>query len=287
MKIAIIPNLSRLNAKNVTKDICKWLSVYETEYAFLSADKELEDSIPNATFMEFEDLIMWCDAVISVGGDGSMLAAAKSIVDYMKPILCINAGRLAFMAGLEADELPLLKNLIDGNFTEDHRMILEVCVYRDDEEIYTNHVINDVVVARGIDMRMCDIDLNCNGKFIMSYHADGIIVSTPTGSSAYTLSAGGPIINPALNAIVVTPICPHSLLNRPIVFESEDYLTLTMSEKATYTDLLLSVDGEPSIELQKGDVIKIYKSLRYANFIRIKSDNFFEIMKKKMSSAEG
>lgn len=286
MKVAILPNLSRLNARAVTKDICKWLSVYEAEYAFRPLDEELKEEIPKCQFMEFDQLIMWCDVVISVGGDGSMLAAAKSIVDYKKPILCINAGRLAFMAGLEPDELPLLKKLIDGDYQEDHRMLLEVSVYRDGEEIYTNHVINDVVVARGIDMRMTDLELECNGRSIMSYHADGIIVSTPTGSSAYTLSAGGPIINPAMEGIVVTPICAHSLLNRPIVFDSNDYITLSCADYATYTDLLLSVDGEPSIELKKDDVVKIYKSLRYANFIRIKSDNFFEILKKKMSGTE-
>ncbi len=286
MKVAIIPNLTRKNALAVTKEICQWLTVYGAEFAFRTFDRNLANEIPNIRFMEFPELVVWCDAVISVGGDGTMLTCAKSIVDYKKPVLCINAGRLAFMAGLESDELSLLKKLIDGEYTEDHRMLLEVSVYRDGEEVYSNHVINDVVVARGIEMRMCDLDLACDGRHIASYHADGIIVSTPTGSSAYTFSAGGPIIDPQLEGIVVTPISAHSVFSRPIVFNPNNRLTLTSGEEARYTDLLLSVDGEPSVELKKGDIIKVYKSLRYANFIRIKHENFFEILKKKMSKTE-
>ena len=203
MKIALLPNLTRDRAQEVTIDICKWLDEYGAEYACLDGYKKPFESVENMKYMFFTDLISWCDVVISVGGDGSMLNAAKNTVDYEKPILCINAGRLAFMAGLESNELSLLKELIDGNYYIDKRMLLDVKVIRDGIVINQDHCINDVVLARGATLKITDIDIDCDGKRINTYRADGIIVATPTGSSAYSLSAGGPVINPSIEAIVI------------------------------------------------------------------------------------
>lgn len=287
MKIALLPNLTRDRAQEVTIDICKWLDEYGAEYACLDGYKKPFESVENMKYMFFTDLISWCDVVISVGGDGSMLNAAKNTVDYEKPILCINAGRLAFMAGLESNELSLLKELIDGNYYIDKRMLLDVKVIRDGIVINQDHCINDVVLARGATLKITDIDIDCDGKRINTYRADGIIVATPTGSSAYSLSAGGPVINPSIEAIVVTPICPQSLFARSIVFSAENKIDIYSDKAAKNSDLYLALDGEKSQNIGAGDVISITKSEKYAKFIRIKNEAFFEILNKKLAGREG
>lgn len=285
MKVALLPNLTRERAPEVTADICSWLDKYGAEFATLEND--ILTNVPNLKIMKEQDLVHWCDVVITVGGDGSMLLAAKKTVEEQKPVLCINAGRLAFMAGLESNELELLKDLINGNYRWDKRMLLDVTLERDECVLYKDRAINDVVVARGNQMKMTDLVVNCNDRKIIKYHADGIIVATPTGSSGYSLSAGGPVINPVIEAIVVTPICAHSLFNRSIVFDSSDKITLFCDENTSYYDLYLSVDGESTIHVTKGDIITIRKSDLYANFIRIKNDSFFEILNHKLAGMEG
>lgn len=286
MKVAILPNLTREKAAKVTEDICMWLTVYNTEFACEEAVHAKLSNIRGLKSMPFNSLIEWCDTVITVGGDGSMLHAAKNIVDYEKPILCINAGHLAFMAGLESDELNLLKNLIDGDYHLDKRMLLDCTLIRNGKAFYKNHVINDAVVARGTSMKMPNMLVHCDGRLIGKYRSDGLIVATPTGSSAYSLAAGGPVIDPSIDAIVVTPICPHSLFSRSVVFASSDKIQLTWNPEYPFADPILSVDGEGSLPLEEGDIVSIEKSDKYANFIRIKKDNFYEILQHKLAGTE-
>lgn len=283
MKIALLPNLTREKAQEITVDICGWLEKYGAEYACTDRYRKRLSSVKKMRFMFFTELIEWCDIVISIGGDGSMLNAAKNTVDYGKPILCINAGRIAFMAGLESNELSLLKMLIDGNYNIDKRMLLDVKVIRNGIVISEDSCINDVVLARGAMLKITDINVDCDGKRINTYRADGIIVATPTGSSAYSLSAGGPIINPSIEAIVVTPICAQSLFARSIVFSAENKIEIYSSKNSSNTDLYLAFDGERSQTVGVGDIISIKKSEKYAKFIRIKNDEFFEIFDKKLT----
>lgn len=286
MKIALLPNITREKTNEVTTNICMWLDKYGAEYACLDGYKKEFSHVANMKYMFFSDLIEWCDVVISIGGDGSMLNAANNTVDYDKPILCINAGRLAFMAGLESNELELLKKLIDGEYTIDKRMLLDVKVIRNGIEVSRNHCINDVVLARGATLKITDIDIDCDGKRINTYRADGIIVATPTGSSAYSLSAGGPVINPSIEAIVVTPICAQSLFARSIVFSANNRIDVYCDKKTTNSDLYLAFDGEKAQNVGTGDIISITKSDKYASFIRIKNDEFFEILNKKLAGGE-
>ena len=282
MKIALLPNLTREKSLPVTCEICEWLDKYGAEFACL--DKVVDNffDVKNMQHFDFDTLINWCDVIISVGGDGSVLNAAKQTVDYKKPILCINAGRLAFMAGLESNELELLKNLIDGDYMIDKRMLLDVTVIRDDKVIMSDSCINDVVLARGEKLRITDIDVDCDGKRSSTYRADGVIVATPTGSSAYSLSAGGPIINPSMEAIVVTPICPQTLFSRSTVFSADNVITLSIGEKSSNSELVLSLDGGDAFGIKLGDKIEIKKSEKVSEFIRIKNEAFFEILNSKL-----
>ena len=161
-------------------------------------------------------------------------------------------------------------------------MLLDVTVKREGSEIMTDSVINDVVLARGSLMKITDINVDCDGKRSNTYRADGVIVATPTGSSAYSLSAGGPVINPSMEAIVVTPICPQTLFSRSTVFSSENRIELHCDPNASNKELYLSLDGGPTIEFGPNDVIEVTKSDTVADFIRIKNDAFFEILNKKL-----
>ena len=272
MKIALLPNLTRDTGGMITKDICDWLRKYGAEYACQEEDRSVFESVPEMDVLPFEDLIPWCDAIITVGGDGSMLRAAKMTVSYGKPLLCIGAGRLAFMAGLERDELHLLKALIDGDYWLDPRMLLTVR--------------NDVVVCRGSKVKIIDLDVFCDDRLINTYRADGVVVSTPTGSSAYCLAAGGPVLNPSMQGTVVTPICPQSLFARSIVFSADNKLSIAISPDSRCKDVVLSLDGGDSIKVMEGDTISIERSEYDAKFIRIKTDPFFEILNNKLAGTE-
>ncbi|MDR0314870.1 MAG: NAD(+)/NADH kinase [Oscillospiraceae bacterium] len=283
MKIAIIPNLTREKAAEITVNISKELDLLNVQYCLPQMGNSPFDSLKNVQYMYMADMLQWCDVVIAVGGDGSFLNAAKKAVCYNKPILCINAGRLAFMAGLESNELILLKSIINGEYKMDRRMMLDVKIQREDEIIYDDFCINDVVISRGSKLRMTDINVDCDGKRINTYRGDGIIVATPTGSTAYSLTAGGPVMNPSIESMVMTPICTQSLFARSIVFDSKNIISMYANNDSRNSDLFLSLDGDESINIAKGEKIFVKKSDRYADFIRLKTDEFFDVLHTKLA----
>lgn len=286
MKIALLPNLTRDTDGQITKEICSWLRQYGAEYACQEEDRSVFGDVPDMKSFAFEELVPWCNAIITVGGDGSMLRAAKSTVQYGKPILCINAGRLAFMAGLERNELELLKSLIDGDYRTESRMLLNVKLLRGGRVLKEENIINDVAVCRGSKVKIIDLDVSCDGRLINTYRADGVVVSTPTGSSAYNLAAGGPVLNPSMTGIVVTPICPQSLFARSIVFSADNRLSINISKDSRCKDVVVSLDGGESVKVMEGDVISVTRSEYDAQFIRIKTDPFFEILNTKLAGTE-
>ncbi len=282
MKIALLPNLTREKSEEITTNIVKQLDVLGAEYC-LQKFKNNPLDFKNAKYMAIDEMLMWCDVVISVGGDGSFLNAAKKAVKYKKPILCVNAGRLAFMAGLEGNELQLLEKLTNGEYKMDERLMLDVILLRDGKVIAEDFCINDVVLARGAKLKMTDLIVECDGKQINTYRGDGIIVATPTGSTAYSLSSGGPVVNPATESIILTPICTQSLFARSIIFSHENELSIYPDESSTNSDLYLSFDGEETINVRMGDKVVIKKADRTADFIRIKSDEFFDVLNTKLA----
>ena len=211
----------------------------------------------------------------------SFIHAAKDAAVHKKSVLCINAGNLAFLAGLEGNELHLLENLISGDFVSDKRMMLEVILKDNSGEKLLGYCLNDAVIARYGEIKLIDLDVFCNGRKINSYRGDGVVISTPTGSTAYAWSAGGPVIDPDLRCITLTPICTHSPLNRTFVFNENSEIMV----KATNSSqkICLSNDGDKSLELNSNFEIIIRQSKYYAEFIRIKSDEFFDILINKLT----
>ena len=270
---AIIPNLTRKNARAVTVSLLSKLSEFEIRAV---ADEALRAEFESCKveFLPFSQMIDECDVIISVGGDGTILHCAK----YGKPVLGVNAGRLAFMAGLEPAELELLSLLKDGKYTLDRRMMLKAVVTKDGEKIAEKYCINDVVAARGEQIKMIEVTVRCNGSVINDYFTDGIIISTPTGSTAYNLSAGGPVVDPQIESMLLTPICTHSLFSRAMIFKPDTELSVTCNSD----NINVSCDGD-TVKLTKGCVITVTKAPVYGEFIRIKSDTFLDVLNNKLA----
>ncbi len=273
MTAAVIPNLTRKNAKSVTAELLKKLREYGIDTV---ADEKLRDEFGEDInkYMPFDSMIAECDLIISVGGDGTMLHCAK----YGKPVLGVNAGRLAFMAGIEPTELELLSVLKDGGYTVDKRMMLKAVVTKDGEVIAEKYCINDVVAARGEQIKMIEVTVKCNGNVINDYFTDGIIISTPTGSTAYNLSAGGPVVDPEIESMLLTPICTHSLFSRAMIFKPDTELSVICNSD----NINVSCDGD-TVKLTRGCIITVTKAPVYGEFIRIKTDTFLDVLNNKLA----
>ncbi len=280
MRITLMPNLTRSEAFEVTAEICERLKALGAEFCFFPEYKK-EFEFTGAEFLEPDEAVSNCDAIIAIGGDGSIIHAAKLAIMKQKPILGINAGRLAFMAGLEDNELNLLSRLIYGDYTLDKRLLLKTSVINSEGRIiFSDYCINDCLVTNEEKQRMTAINVALDGKLFNSYLCDGIIVSTPTGSTAYSLSAGGPIVDPELESILLTPLCPHSLVDRSLIFRPDAVITVTSDENLP---LCISNDGMQPIIIEPGSRAEISRAEFTANFIRIKSDNFIDILYKKLA----
>lgn len=275
MKIALIPNLTRKNALSVSLDVCNHLDMLNAEY-YIENEHAKEFASTKAEFKDKETMISECDVIIAVGGDGTIIRASK----YGKPILGINAGRIAFMAGLEPTELDMLKDLIDGRYERDRRMMLKVEVCKADGTVTGTYCcVNDAVVARGTQIKMEEICVEHNGRLLNTFTADGVIISTPTGSTAYSLSAGGPVVDPQIESMLLTPICTHSLFSRALIFKPDSEFKLY---SANGCEIGLSCDGEETVFVESGSYVRVKKAEIYGEFIRIKNDTFLDILNSKL-----
>lgn len=280
MKVHIYSNMTRKNAFEVTCDVYKQLKKLGVD---IIMDAEVEEYFSDfdVHFLPIQQSAPVSDIIIAIGGDGTIIHAAHYAAENEKPVLGINAGRLGFLAGLEKQELELLENLISGNYTIDKRMMLKVCHYIGDELVSEHFCLNDCVVARGLSLRLCEIETFSNGRKIRDYLADGLIVATPTGSTAYSLSAGGPVVDTAIESLILTPICSHSLFSRSMIFEPDTVITVSVKN----TDISLPVfscDGEIGISLSSESKIEIRRANRVAKIIKIKADSFSDILSHKM-----
>ena len=219
-----------------------------------------------------------CDYVLAIGGDGTILRAAKYAAVNGKPVLGVNTGRLGFMAAIEPNETSALSSLFTGQYFVEERMLLSVTVNDEQAPLYA---LNDAVISRGSSSRILDFDVALNGRHIVTYFADGVIVSTPTGSTAYSLSAGGPVVDPHMNCLIITPICPHSLFSRSIVLHEGSSVRVFTKPGATDPPFL-AVDGEPGRQLRHGDAVKIEKAGLSARFIRFKPNEFYDVLNEKL-----
>lgn len=273
MKLAVLPNLTRENAREIALAVCRQgemlgIQCILCERAGAAFPQE------QLLFLPEEELLKTCDYVISIGGDGTMIHDAKLAAPFHKPVLGVNAGRLGFMTGLEPQEIYLLKNLACNDFSIDRRMLLDVKLVKDGQSIYEAQCLNDAALVRGEELRLLECSAACDGKLVARYLADGMVVSTPTGSTAYSLSAGGPVIDPSLECLLFTPISAHTLFCRPMVFRAQSALTLH-AETRDGGSVYFSCDGE-SVRVPGGCALQVTKSDVCADFVRIKNDTFMD-----------
>lgn len=272
MQVAVLPNYAvaspddiravvlRLNRLGVT--VCQPADT--TAFPAADCDRLIADS----------------DAVIAFGGDGTLIHVAKRAAPFHRAVLGINSGHLGFMAALEADRaVEGLEQLVSGQYTVDTRMLLEVSLHTETgDRVF--HALNEAVISRGSLSRMIGLSVEADGRSVITYRADGAIVSTPTGSTAYSLSAGGPVIDPQMDCLLLTPICPHSLHTRSYIFA--DTAELTVRPHGEPREMFLTVDGEESVPIQPQDTVTVKRSPLAARMIRLQPVPFYEVLNQKL-----
>lgn len=234
-------------------------------------------------FIGAEEAYSAVDAVIVLGGDGTILESARRAAPYDTPVMGLNLGRLGYMAELELGEIEELVKLSRGEYKLETRSMINIELINSEGEIRKKeYALNDAVLSNGSISRMVDLELYESGVHIANYRSDGLIIATPTGSTAYSLSAGGAIVDPRLECLCVTPICPHSLYARPMIFNGNANLEIKNTCQREKT-LFLTVDGRVNYELSLGEMVRITRSPLKTSFIRLKDASFYEILRQKMT----
>ena len=228
-----------------------------------------------------DEIAATADLMLVLGGDGTMIATARLVGDREVPVLGVNYGGLGYLAEFRIEELyHALESILSGNFRLDKRVMLDVELKRGDVSVTRNRVLNDVVINKSALARIIEIETYLNRYFVNSFRADGLIISTPTGSTAYNLSAGGPVIFPSMNAVVITPICPFTLSNRPIVVP--DDATIELLLKTDQEEVTLTLDGQVGFELHVEDRVVIRKSSVTFNLVQPSNRNYFDVLRDKL-----
>ena len=234
---------------------------------------------------EKDDFCQMAQVVLVIGGDGTMLRAARTVYGREIAILGINQGYLGFLTEIEVEQLAeSFDQLLQGAYTVERRMMLTAQVYRNGVCIADVSALNDLVVTKGALSRIIKMELYLEDKLVEKYHGDGLIFSTPTGSTGYSLSANGPIVYPNMDLCIVTPICPHSLIARPLIFSPEHTLTLRLD--ANNAPAMLTVDGQNGVELKQGDWIQISKAEHDTYLLVLEKRNFFAVLREKLKGVQ-
>lgn len=234
-------------------------------------------------FTDKQQLYKNADIAIVLGGDGTILSVAKYASKADVPILGINLGTLGFMAEIEIQEMEnSLNKLLEDKFTIENRFMLNAVVKRNGETVLDIDALNDVVISRALYKRMANMDVYVNNSYLASYYSDGLIISTPTGSTAYSMSAGGPIVDGGMELCIITPICPHSLSAKPIIVPAESRICVGLNSKTNNSNIL-TYDGQNGIDLMINDLVVIKKSKHTTKLIKISDNSFYDILRKKLS----
>jgi NAD+ kinase len=267
----------------VVPPLVEWLRARNIQVLLDESAAQSCSSLDQATSPE--SVVANSDLVIVLGGDGTLLAAARLLYKREIPILPVNLGSLGFLTSVTLDELyPLLEQVLEGNYRLSERMMLEAKLMRDGATSQEERALNDAVMNQAALARLMDFHLHIDGSHVGHYRADGLIVATPTGSTAYSLAAGGPIVHPDMNAFVITPICPHMLTNRPLVVPDTSKMEITFRHGAEPVHLTL--DGQVGFHLEPDDRIAIEKSPTKILLVRPVKKSYFEILRNKLRWGE-
>jgi NAD+ kinase len=276
--IGLIVKRREPRALPVVKRIAAW-SASRGITAFV--DARLPDPPEETTPVDVEELAARSDLIVVLGGDGTMLAAARIVGERGTPVLGVNFGTLGYLTEFtDADLLPALEEIHRGECVLDTRVMIECTVERRGRVVERTNALNDVVINKSALARIIEIDCWIDGRFVTYYRADGLIVSTPTGSTAYNVSAGGPILMPSMGAFVINPICPHTLSNRPLVVP--DSVTVELGLRPTGEEVMATIDGQIGFKLAINDRIRLKKSGSTFNVVTPRDRNYFEVLRGKL-----
>ena len=289
LKIALITNFNITDKANAAMQVANRLLKEDCEILIAAFNREklerLNRSRKEFRYLPLESVYAEADVLIVLGGDGTILEAARRSAQRGTPILGINLGRLGYMAELELGELDQLSRLFSGDYRIETRSMLRVELLSAGGELRSFcYALNDAVISNGSVSRMIDLELLEGGTSVTTYRADGLIVATPTGSTAYSMSAGGAIVDPRVSCFCVTPICPHSFMARPLIFSDQSVLevrNVCVREKMLY----LTVDGRMNFELYRNQVVRVTKSSMQTKLIRLKSCGFYRKLRQKMDDS--
>ena len=281
--IGIISRPRRSDLAVVVPPLLKWLEARGIQ-TFI--DEETADGLPDGMKGHPRQHVADSSQLLLVlGGDGTLLAAARLAAPRSIPILPINMGSLGFLTNFTLQELhPALDDTLEGRFSLSERVLISADLVRAGKVIDTQLVLNEVVINKGALARMIELELNIDGGFVCRYRADGLIVATPTGSTAYSLSAGGPIVHPSVESFVITPICPHMLSDRPLVVRDSSAIEMKLSGNTE--SVFLTLDGQRGIPLQPTDVVRAGRAKELLKLIQPPKKSYFEILRNKLKWGE-
>lgn len=281
-KVGVYAKKNHPDAEQLALTICERLKRDNIEVLL---EDSLAEQVGQIIGFAGEEIPAQVDLIIVLGGDGTLISVARQVGELNVPILGINLGRLGFLTEVTRDELPeILERLVRGEYEVSDRMMIDAIIHRGGKEVGKYTVLNDVVINKGALARIIDMETSVDGRHLSTFKADGLIISTPTGSTGYNLAAGGPIIFPEINSLVIAPICPHMLTNRPIVVWSRSIIQI----KVNFEDdvVFFTADGQVGRKLLPGDVVEVRRSEARTRLVTSPSKDYFEILRTKLSWGE-
>ncbi|MBI1963491.1 MAG: NAD(+)/NADH kinase [Candidatus Rokubacteria bacterium] len=282
-RFGIVSKPGAAEARGVVERLLDWLAAHGHAAVL---EKETAGLVPAATVPSVgkAELPAQADLIVVLGGDGTLLSMARAVGDLGVPLLGVNLGGLGFLTATTLDEMfPALEAWLAGRMAIDERMMLRARVLRGGQAIGEYAALNDVVITKSAMSRIVNLSVSVEGQYATAYRADGLIISTPTGSTAYSLSAGGPILFPAMDAIVLTPICSHTLTNRPIVLPAGQRVEVTL---LTDQEVMVTVDGQVGLNLREGDTVEVRQATARIRLVRFPQQGFFSVLRTKLKWGE-
>jgi NAD+ kinase len=287
-RIGIIAKQNKPEAVTITGRLVEWLQPKGVEvYIEEGIEKSLRPNLraPFLNPVKREEIPSHAEMIIVLGGDGTLLSVARLVGSHEVPILGVNLGGLGFLTEIRLEELyRVLERVIQGDFVTDERVVFNAAVIRRGERLAEFIVLNDAVINKGALARIIDLETTINGEYLTTFKSDGLIISTPTGSTAYNLSAGGPIVYPSLHCIIITPICPHTLTNRPIMIPDDVEVRAILKSKQQ--EVILTLDGQQGFVLEFGDVVEVKKAEGKILLIKSPYRHYFEVLREKLKWGE-
>ena len=247
---------------------------------FIEEKTAQQSDIKGYTTVHINAIGAYADLAVVLGGDGTMLTVARSLVDYKIPLVGVNRGRFGFLTDLSSESmLEAMGKILAGEFNTEQRMLLSATVLREGEIVSQGHAMNDVVVSKGGMARLIELEVHIDGQFVHRQRSDGLIVATPTGTTAYSLSAGGPILHPTLDAIALVPVCPHTLSNRPIAINSASKIEITLIHAE---DARVHFDGQLQLSLQQGDKVLVQRAETTVSLLHPLGHSHYDMLREKL-----